>query len=93
MNATRARRRIRELGRARRVRFTGYAALRMLQRGVAAAEVFRVLTTAQRCYAQANERWRLVGEDLMVVVELTDEAVVVVTSFRGDEDANQDEEA
>ena len=91
MNATPARRRIRELARSGRVRFTEYTALRMLQRDIAAAEVFRVLTTAQRCYAQPNGRWRLAGEDLMVVVELAHDAVVV-TLFRGDEDADEDEE-
>lgn len=62
----------------------------MLQRQVSAAEVFRVLTTAHRCYGQPNERWRLDGEELTVVVELSDDAIVV-TLFRGDEDGDEDE--
>ena len=90
MNPSRALRRIRELARAGRVRFTEYSALRMLQRQVSAAEVFRVLTTAHRCYGQPNGRWRLDGEELTVVVELTDDAIVV-TLFRGDEDGDEDE--
>ena len=91
MNATRARRRIRELVRAGRVRFTDYASLRMLQRGVAVAEVFRLLATAQSCHARPNGRWRLSGQDLTVVVELSENAIVV-TLFRGDEDDDEDEE-
>jgi hypothetical protein len=47
VNPTQARRRIRELARTGRVRFTDYTAFRMLQRDVAAAEVFRVLITAR----------------------------------------------
>jgi hypothetical protein len=90
VNPWRALRRIRELARAGRVRFTEYSALRMLQRQVSAAEVARVLTTAHRCYAQPNGRWRLDGEELTVVVELADHAIVV-TLFRGDEDADEDE--
>lgn len=90
MNPSRARRRIRELARAGRVRFTEYSALRMLQRQVSAAEVFRVLTIVNRCYSQPNGRWRVGGEELTVVVELTDDAIVV-TLFRGDEDGDEDE--
>jgi hypothetical protein len=91
VNATRARRRIRELVRAGRVRFTDYAALRMLQRGVGVAEVFRLLASAQSCHAQSNGRWRLAGQDLTVVVELSENAIVV-TLFRGDENGDEDEE-
>jgi hypothetical protein len=90
VNPSRARRRIRELARAGRVRFTEYSALRMLQRQVSAAEVFRLLTTVHRCYSQPNGRWRVGGEELTVVVELTDDAIVV-TLFRGDEDGDEDE--
>ena len=91
VNATRARRRIRELVRAGRVRLTDYCALRMLQRGVGVAEVYRVLASAPSCRAQPNGRWRLLGEELTVVVELTENAIVV-TLFRGDEDGDEDEE-
>ena len=76
--------------RARRVRFTEYCALRMLQRGVGLAEVYRVLGTATTCHGQPNGRWRLAGEELTVVVELT-EVAIVVTLFRGDEDGDEDE--
>jgi hypothetical protein len=91
VNATRARRQIRELARRGRVRFTEYSTLRMLQRQIAAAEVFRVLVSSQTCYAQPNGRWRLVGEGLTVIVELKEDAIVV-TMFRGSEDVGEDEE-
>jgi hypothetical protein len=52
--------------------------------------VYRVLAMGQ-CYPQRNGRWRLVGEDLTVIVELVEDAIVV-TLFRSDEDGGEDEE-
>jgi hypothetical protein len=63
----------------------------MLQRSVGPAEVYRVLASAPSCRAQPNGRWRLLGEELTVVVELTENAIVV-TLYRGDEDGEEDEE-
>jgi hypothetical protein len=53
--------------------------------------VYRLLRTASICRAQANGRWRLVGHELTVVVELV-ENVIVVTLFRSDEDGDENEE-
>jgi hypothetical protein len=85
VNPTRARKRIRALVRLGRIRFTEYCALRMLERGIEALEVSRLLLSAPACHAQANGRWRIPGEELTAIVELVEDAVVV-TLFRGDED-------
>ena len=85
MNPTRARKLLRAQVRSGRVRFTDYCALRMIQRGVQAVEVFDLLSKAPVCHLQANGRWRVPGLELTVIVELV-EAAVVVTLFRGDED-------
>jgi hypothetical protein len=54
VNPTRARKRIRALARSGRVRFTDYCALRMLERGVQAVEVFDLLSMALACHLQAG---------------------------------------
>lgn len=62
----------------------------MLKRNVPPQEVVRVLALAGECHAQENERWRVTGEDLVVLVEIEGDALVV-TLFRGDEDEEEDE--
>jgi hypothetical protein len=89
VNPTSARRRIRELVRAGRYFITGYCALRLLQRAVTEGDVVAALSDAAACWAQANGRWKVEGEDedgeaLFLIVELQ-QGVVVVTAYRGDE--------
>ena len=94
MNATRARKKIRDLARQGRYAIPGYCAMRLLQRLISEDDVRSVLTDASGCWLRANGRWKLEGEDgdgegLFVIVELQD-GVVVVTAFRGDEDEDDE---
>ena len=73
---------------------TAYCALRLLERAISEEDVRRVLCDAVGCWSSASGRWKLQGEDddgedLFLIAELQ-EAVVVVTAFRGDEDEEVD---
>ena len=62
----------------------------MLERAISPDDVVAVLKRASVCWLQTNGRWKLEGTDsdgesLFVLVEIQ-EAVVVVNTFRGDED-------
>ncbi len=89
MNASRARKRIRELARAGRWEFTLHALDSLVERDASVEDVLAVLTGAETCRAAGGRRWRLSGADhlgdpLTLIVELRAN-VVVVTVFRGDE--------
>jgi hypothetical protein len=62
MNATRARKKIRDCARQGRYVISGYCSLRLLQRVISEDDVLRVLTEASGCWLQANGRWKLEGE-------------------------------
>jgi len=68
----------------------------MLEGFVSEDDVVAVLKKASRCWLQTNGRWKLEGTDsdgesLFVSIELQ-EIVVVVNTFRGDEDEDEQSE-
>jgi hypothetical protein len=65
----------------------------MLERFISEDDVLAVFKSASGCWLQTNGRWKLEGTDcdgesLFVLIELQ-EVVVVVNTFRGDEDEDE----
>jgi hypothetical protein len=90
MRATRALKAIRRLASEGLVKFTQYGERRRAERAIATWDVIFALAHAVHCRLQGNGRWWVLGEDsdraeLKIVVEIR-ENVIVVNTFRGDEE-------
>jgi hypothetical protein len=57
----------------------------MSERGVRAGDLWHVLTHAERCRAEQDERWRVEGPDedgdMLTAVVVFEDGVLVVTVF------------
>lgn len=85
MTPAEARREIRRLAIARRVRFSPHARQRMNERFVRPQDIYSTLENCVSCKAGQGERWKVAGPDtdgdeLTLVVTIEDD-VVVVTVF------------